>query len=257
MRWLTNFYDFRFKRTATAGIGIHPTKAWLSQLVIFKNAIWTLEERYAIKFCFKLGKNAMRWKLDLLLWPRDQETEFPVEASWLSQTQEGQTEQIHPQTFDDPFFDCTGVIYMHWVPTEQTFNKKYYVEVLREFSKRFRRKKPAPSNRVSSISTRTMHQSTTPSLSQTIWPIWASRQFLCFPIVQTLLPVNFAYSLSSQAVVMWQLRRWKRLWRRSLTRSHKRTSMGPSRSCLNGTTSALQPEEITWKGTKVSWVYYQ
>ena len=25
MRWLTNFYDFRFKWTATAGIGIHPT----------------------------------------------------------------------------------------------------------------------------------------------------------------------------------------------------------------------------------------
>ena len=31
----------------------------------------------------------LRWKLDLLLWPRDQETEFPVEACWLSQTQEG------------------------------------------------------------------------------------------------------------------------------------------------------------------------
>ena len=30
----------------------------LSQLVNFKNIIWTLEERYAIKFCFKLGKNA-------------------------------------------------------------------------------------------------------------------------------------------------------------------------------------------------------
>ena len=40
MRWLTNFYDFRFKWTATAAIGIHPTKAWLSQLVNFKNAIW-------------------------------------------------------------------------------------------------------------------------------------------------------------------------------------------------------------------------
>ena len=51
------------------------------------------------------------------------------------------------------------------------------------------------------------------------------------------------------AVVMWQLRRWKRLWRRSLTRPHKRTSMGPSRSCWNGRTSALQPEEITSKGT--------
>ena len=55
-------------------------------------------------------------------------------------------------------------------------------------------------------------------------------QFFTVPIVQTLLPVTVAYSLSSQAVVMTQLRRWKRLWRRSLTRSHKRTSMGPSRS---------------------------
>ena len=33
--------DFIFRWTTTAGIGIHPTKAWLSQLVNFKNAIWT------------------------------------------------------------------------------------------------------------------------------------------------------------------------------------------------------------------------
>ena len=38
------------------------------------------------------------------------------------------------------------------------------------------------------------------------------------PIAQTLLLVTFAYFLSSDAVVMKQLRRWKRLWRRSLTR---------------------------------------
>ena len=55
----------------------------------------------------------------------DQETEFPVEACWLSQTQEGQTKQIHPQTFDDPFFDSTGMIYMHWVPTGQIVKKEY------------------------------------------------------------------------------------------------------------------------------------
>ena len=54
---------------------------------------------------------------------------------------------------------------------------------------------------------------------------------------------------------MRQLRRWKRLWKRSLTCSDKRTSMGPYRSCWNGTTSALQPEEITSKGTRVSWVF--
>ena len=56
-------------------------------------------------------------------------------------------------------------------------------------------------NRVSGNSTRTMHQYTTPSLSQTIWPRWVLRQVLVLPIVQTLLPVTFAYSLSLQTVV--------------------------------------------------------
>ena len=136
LRWLTNFYDSRCKWTATVGIGIQPTKAWLSQLVNFKNATRTLEERYAIKFCFKLGKNAIRWKLDLLLWLREQES-----SQW---KHVGQTEQIHPQTFDDPFFFYyTGMIYSHWVPTGHTVNKEYYVEVLREFRKRFRWKRPA------------------------------------------------------------------------------------------------------------------
>ena len=32
MRWLTYFYDFTFKSTATATIGIHTTKTWLTQL---------------------------------------------------------------------------------------------------------------------------------------------------------------------------------------------------------------------------------
>ena len=113
------------------------------------------------------------------------------------------------------------------------------------------------SNRVSGISTRTMHQSITPSLSLTIWLRWASRQFFSLSTVHTLLPVTFGYSLSSEAVVMRQLRRWKRLWWRSLTHSHKTTYMGLSRSCWNGTTSALQPKEISLKGTRVSCVHYQ
>ena len=53
-------------------------------------------------------------------------------------------------------------------------------------------------------------QCTSPQLHpchRTIWPRWTSRQFLSIPIVQTLLPVTFGYSLSSQAVVMRQLRR--------------------------------------------------
>ena len=113
------------------------------------------------------------------------------------------------------------------------------------------------SNRVSGISSRTMHQSTTPSLSQTILPRWALTQFVTLPIVLTLLPVTFGYSLSSEAIVMRQLSRWKRLWQRSLTCLHKRSSTGCSRSCWNSTTSALQLEEITLKGTRVSCVYSQ
>ena len=57
------------------------------------------------------------------------------------------------------------------------------------------------------------------------------------PMVQTLLPVTFGYSLRSEAVVMRQLRGWKRLWRSSLTRWKKRTYMGPSKSCWNGTSA--------------------
>ena len=49
------------------------------------------------------------------------------------------------------------------------------------------------SKQLSDISTRTMHQSTTPSLSQTIWARWASTQFLGLPIVETLLSVTFAF----------------------------------------------------------------
>ena len=165
MIWLTNFYDFRFKWTATAGIGIHPTNAWLSQLVNFKNEIWTLEEWYAIKLCFKLGKNSMRWKLDI---PENKRQGSQWEhAGSPRQKKARQSKSIH-KLLRIPFFDCTGMIYMHWVSTGQTVNKEYYIEVLRDVRKRFRRKRPA-------LKSGHWHfQSTTPSLSQTIWPRWAS-----------------------------------------------------------------------------------
>ena len=39
-----------------------------------------------------------------------------------------------------------------------------------------------------------MRQSTTPSFSQTIWPRWASRQFVTHPIVLSLLPDFWLFS---------------------------------------------------------------
>ena len=156
-----------------------------------------------------------------------------------------------------PFFHSTGMIYMHWVPTGQTVNKEYYVEVLREFRKRFHWKRPA----LFKLGQWHFQQDNAPVHNSILVTDYLTKMSIKTvahtPIVQTLLPVSFDYSLSSEAVVMRELRRWKRLWRRSLTRSHKRTSMGPSRSCWNGTTSALQPEESTLKGTRASCVYYQ
>ena len=227
MRWLTNLYDFRFKWTATAAIGMRPTKAWLPQkrmecfILLFDHIAWIEHQFFnGIRDSRKAGSlwgmmrrvggvrksihqswlvKALGLSLGLLCWGfKGVRQEIPSE--------EASTIQISSVVF----------------PTEQCTSPHLH-----------------------------------PSLSQTIWPRWALRQFLILPIVQSLLPVTFAYSLSSEAVVMRQLRRWKRLWRMALTRSHKRTSMGPSRSYWNGTTSALQQEEITSKRTRVSCLYYQ
>ena len=83
---------------------------------------------------------------------------------------------------------------------------------------------------------------------------------LCFKLGKNaretygMLQTTFGASCMNRASVF---ERYKGLLRRSLTLSHKRTSMEPSRSCWNGRTSALQPEEITSKGTRVLCVYYQ
>ena len=62
-----------FKWTATAAIGIPPTNAWLSQLVNFKNAIWTsghFRRTICKKFSFKPGKmpQKQRMVLEHLAW---------------------------------------------------------------------------------------------------------------------------------------------------------------------------------------------
>ena len=60
-----------------------------------KTLSWQQEDGQFRSWC-SWCSGELRWKLDLLLWPRHQETEFPLEASWLSLTQKDQKEQIHP-----------------------------------------------------------------------------------------------------------------------------------------------------------------
>ena len=208
-------------------------------------------ERYAIKLCSKLGKNASEMYGMLQTAFRPSLMNRVSVFEWHKRFKEGR----------ESLSDDERCGRSKEVNTPQFIGQRVSVRVtMLRFEGSSGKDSVGTdqhsSNLVSGISARTIHQSTTPSLSQTIKPRWASRQFITLPIVQTLLVVTFGYSLSSEVVVMRQLRRCKRLWWRSLTRSHKRTSTGPSRSCWKDITSALLPGDITSKRNRVSCVYY-
>ena len=163
----------------------------------------TLEEWYAIKFCFKLEKKNITETYGMV------QTAFRPSCmnrasvfEWCKRFKEGRKSVRYDKR-------CGR---SKEVNTPELIGQRFRVRVtmLRFYGSSGRDsvgRGQHSLNRVSGIYTRTIHQSTTPSLSQTIWPRWASRQFLSFPIVKTLLPVTFGYSLSSEAVVMRQLRR--------------------------------------------------
>ena len=209
----------------------------------------TLQDRYAIKLCFKFGKNATETygMLQTAFGPSCINRASVFE--WHKIFKEGR-ESVRD---DERCGRSKEVNTPELIGQRLKVRDRVTMLRFKGSSGRYSvGRGQHSSNLVSGISTRAIHQSTTPSLSR-----WTSRHFLTLPSVQTLLLVTFGYSLSLEAVVMRQLRRWKRLWRRLLTRSHKRISMGDSRSCWNGTTSVLQGEDITSKGTRVSCVYYQ
>ena len=113
-----------------------------------------------------------------------------------------------PQTFDDPFFDSTGMIYILYVPTGQIINKEYYVEVLRKFRKRFLGKRPA----VFKSGQWHFHQDNAPVHNSII-----VTDYLTKIGIKTVPHRPYSPDLAPgdlESVVMRQLRRWKRLWRR-------------------------------------------
>ena len=169
----------------------------------------------------KAGSTAMTQR------PRDR---VPSGSMLALQTQEGQTEQIHPQTFYDPFFDSTGMTYMRLIPTGQTVNKEYYVEVLREFRKRFRRKRPA----LFKSGQWHFHQDNAPGHNSIFVTDYLTKMGIMTvpypPYSPDLAPCDFwlfpKLKEKFRDCRYETIEGWKRLWRRSLTRSHKRTSMG-------------------------------
>ena len=108
-----------------------------------------------------------------------------------------------PTNFWWSLFESTGMIYLHSVPTGQTVNKEYYVEVLREFRKRFSRKRPA----LFKSCQWHFHKDNAPVHNSILvtdyWHGGSSRQFLSLPIVQTSLPVIFWLFLKPQRLWLW------------------------------------------------------
>ena len=147
-----------------------------------------LEERYAIKFCFKLGKTATETYEMLQTGFQPSCMNRASVFEWHKRFKEGRK-----SVRDDERCGRSKE-----VNTPELIGQRVKVRVTMLSSGRDSvGRGQQSSNRVSGISTRTMHQSTTLSLSQTIWPRWASKQFLSLPIVHILLPVTFGcYSQS-------------------------------------------------------------
>ena len=125
----------------------------------------TLEEWYAIKFCFKLGKSATETygMLQTAFQPSCINRASVFE--WHKRFKEAR-ESVR----DDERCGRSKE-----VNTPQLIDQRVRVTMLRFYGSSRRDsvgRSQHSSNWVSGISTKTMHQSTTLSLSQTIWPRW-------------------------------------------------------------------------------------
>ena len=120
----------------------------------------TLDERYAIKLCFKLGKNATKWYGMLQTAFRPSYMNRASVFQWHKSFKKGR-ESVR----DDERCGRSKEVNTPELISQRARVKATILRFLREFRKRLMGRGQHSSNRVSSISNRTIHQSTTPSLS--------------------------------------------------------------------------------------------
>ena len=164
----------------------------------------TLEERYAIKFCFKLRKNSTEMygmlqtafgascmnRASIFVWHKrfKEGRESMRDDERCGRSKEVRTPEIIGQIKN--FMDKDSRVSLETISAQfdvsvGTVHTSIHEELkMRKICAKF-----------------------VPSLVTDYLTRWASGQFLTAPIVETLLPVTFAYSLSSEAVVTRQLRR--------------------------------------------------
>ena len=232
MRWLTKFYDFRLKWTATAGIEIHPTKAWSSLLVNFKNAIWHFRITICYKICFKPGKipqkhiECFKLLLEHLAWIEHESLSGIRDSRksgslWGMMRGVGRVKKSEQQTWLAKGF---GFGLLHWG------------------FKRFIGKRPA----LFKSGLRHFHQDNAPVHNSILVTDYLTKTGIKTvpypPYSPDLAACDFCLFPELRGCRYETIEEMKEVVTKVITRSRKRTSMEPWRSCWNGTTSALQPE---------------
>ena len=166
MRWLTNFYYFRSKWTATAAIEIYPTGCHRWLISKMQSSRGRFRRTICNKILFETWKNATKTHGMLQTAFRPPCVNWASVFEWHNRFKEG-TESVR----DDEKCGRSNE-----VNTPELIGQRVRagVTMLRFYGSSGRdsvRRDQNSWNQVSGISTRTMHQSTTPFLSQTIWPI--------------------------------------------------------------------------------------
>ena len=163
MRQLTNFYDSGSNEQLQQELGFTLLKPDCHSWWISKMQSDTLEERYAIKFCFKLGKTATETYGMLYTAFRPSCMNQASVFEWHKRFKEGwesvrdnercaRSKEVNTPVFIGQRVRArvTMLMFLGSSGRDSVGRGQHF------------------SNRVSGISTRTIHQSTTPSLSQTI-----------------------------------------------------------------------------------------
>ena len=83
----------------------------------------------------------------------------------------------------DSFFDWKGIVHHEFVPRGETFNKEFYLKVMKRLREAVRRKKPEAWTTRPGCCTMTMHLPTRRFLSVNFW---RNRRRLSFPSPPTL-----------------------------------------------------------------------
>ena len=146
------------------------------------------------------------------------------------------------------------MIYMYWVPTGQTVNKEYCLEVLREFSKTFR-KRPA----LFKSGQWHFHQDNAPVHNSILVTDYLTKMGIKTvphpPYRPDLAPCDFwlfpGLKEKLSGCRYETIEEMKEAVTKVIDMITQEDFHGASRSCWNDTTSPLQLEEITSKGTRL------